>query len=1341
MPLEHPIANRSVRPVEPASSKLARFRRPVLPLFHPLAWAALLLTGPLSAAPHADPEYVITQWQAEEGLPESSATSMVQTPDGYLWFGTFNGLVRFDGLNFRVYGPSNTAALPHYGVVHLFLDNAGTLWTATLNGVAALTGREWRRIHANIEYQDFPFRFSQARNGAVYMVTGKGRAHVLRGGRLEKLALPEKFNNGGGHFLLVDGRGELYAGQNTWLSKYEGDGWREIALPDELTNRSADLGLTVWAVGRDGQLKLATANGVFSFDGGQFTGVRRASAPMQNLVHYHEDPDGTLWLSSFANGLYRMAPNGQIRHFTAKDGFPSDSIRFVFRDREGNHWVGTNGAGLIRLVRRRILSVSHAEGIPPHPVKSVAIGPDGSLVLGTFGDGVHQVRSGRSQRLFPGGPPFVQSVLIDREQRLWVGTYAGGLHVRDRGVLRIAPGGESAGIAIEALFEDSKGRVWVGGSDTVLVYEGDAVRKVPMHNRASPVAVACFAEDPETGEIWAGGDGGLYHFNGNLFEPVNVEGKRPLPSLRSIAATGGNTLWLGTAMDGLLRFRGNRASPVASPDGIAASIGAILPHDGDLWLTTTWGLWRIPQAQAEQAANQASSDPGWQLFGAMDGMPSREGSVGHQPLAARDRAGVIWVATLHGLAGLNPGEIKPNLTEATVRVEEAWFRTGDTRERDALNREGTRMEAPADARDFRIVFAAPYFTAPGKVMFEYELLNGSHVVASGRMRDRQLRVYELPPGENRLRLRARNGDGVWSGANTELVLYRRPELLEIGWIRWGGGLLLLASGAAAASLLWRRKSREQAAQLRRAREVSQIKARLAMVLENTGDLVGFASIDQKMIYLNRAGKRLLGLDEDGDVRSLGAWSMYTDWARELITTIGMPEALRSGSWQGYTAIRQRDGREIPVWQLLVVHRSAAGAPEFVSTIARDITELRRSEDLLRQAKTKAEEASRMKSEFLATMSHEIRTPMNGILGMVQLLRLTPLDQEQQELVDTVYSSAEALQHLLSDILVLSKIEAGQTRLQEAQFNLRIVVDDVVSLARVQASGRGVELSCAIDDSAPPVLVGDSVRLRQVLLNYLDNAVKFTQQGKVSLAVEVLSRDESAATLRFAVADSGCGIPPDKLELVFDKFAQADSSLTRPHEGTGLGLSIVKGLVELMGGSVGVESEVGKGSTFWATAVFGLPAPQAPAGALPAARGGSEAAPLDAARFPGARVLVVEDNTINRRVIQRLLERMGCQVELAADGYEAVHMFRSTRYDIVLMDLMMPGMSGFDAAIRIRNLEPGAGRIPIVALTASALEEDRRHCMEAGMNGYLLKPIGMKELAEALASHLPNGQIV
>ncbi|MEP7365009.1 MAG: two-component regulator propeller domain-containing protein [Acidobacteriota bacterium] len=1291
----------------------------------------------MSATPRVDPEYVITQWQPEDGLPESSATSMVQTPDGYLWFGTFNGLVRFDGLNFRVYGPSNTAALPHYGVVKLHLDATGNLWVATLNGFAALFGRDWKRIQADVEPNDFPLRFSEAPNGVLYIVTAKGKGFRYRAGRMERLPMPEGFRPGGGNYLTVDGKGDLYASRRTQLSKYDGDRWTAIPIPTELKNRDANLGQVLWATGRDGQVKLVTTLGVYGFDSGRFTGAVRSPMPIDSVVHYLEDPDGTTWYSSYNNGLYRLSPDGQMRHFTVKDGFPSDSIRFVFRDREGNHWVGTNGAGLIRLVRRRILSVSHDDGIPLQPTKSVAVDQDGSLLVGIYGAGLYRVRSGRSEPVYRQGPSFVQALLMDRRQRLWIGTYSAGLHVRDKGVTKAVPAAESAGEAIEALFEDSKGRVWVGGSRRVVVYDGSQAGAVQMRDRASPVAVACFAEDPKTGEIWAGGDGGLYRFNGDFFEQVNTEGKRPLPALRSIAATADGTLWLGTALDGLLRYRVNRLAAVASPDGIAASIGAIFMQDDDLWLATTRGLWRIPRAQAEQAADQGTPDPSWQVFGAMDGMPSRETSVGHQPLAVRDRAGVLWIATLHGLAGINPAEVKPSMTDASVRVEEVWYRTKESRERNALNREGDRVEAPSDARDFRIVYAAPYFTAPSKVAFDYELQNGRTAVAAGRMRDRQLRTYELPPGENRLRLRARNGDGVWSATTTELILYRQPELFEIGWVRWAAGLLLLLAIAATGRIFWRRKSREQEAQLRRAREVSQIKARLAMVLENTGDLVGFASTDQKMMYLNRAGKRLLGLDEDRDIGAMDAWSMYTEWARELITTIGMPEALRSGSWQGYTAVRQRDGREIPVWQVIVVHRSPDGQPEFVSTFARDMTELRRSEDLLRQAKVKAEEASRMKSEFLATMSHEIRTPMNGILGMAQLLRLTQLDHDQQELVNTVYSSAEALQHLLSDILVLSKIEAGQTRLHDAQFNVRTVVEDVVNLAKVQAARRGVPLDSTVDELVPTAVIGDSVRLRQVLLNYLDNAIKFTEAGKVTLTVERLSLGEGAVTLRFAVTDSGCGIPPEKLELVFDKFAQVDSSLTRPHEGTGLGLSIVKGLVELMGGSVGVQSEIGTGSTFWATAMFGLPATPRPTGAWSKETASQEEAPATGARFRNVRVLVVEDNTVNRRVIQRLLEKMGCHVELAADGYEAVLMCSRSRYDIVLMDLMMPGLSGFDAAIRIRNLEPGANSIPIVALTASAMEEDRRQCMEAGMNGYLLKPIGMNELADALASHLPN----
>jgi signal transduction histidine kinase/ActR/RegA family two-component response regulator len=396
----------------------------------------------------------------------------------------------------------------------------------------------------------------------------------------------------------------------------------------------------------------------------------------------------------------------------------------------------------------------------------------------------------------------------------------------------------------------------------------------------------------------------------------------------------------------------------------------------------------------------------------------------------------------------------------------------------------------------------------------------------------------------------------------------------------------------------------------------------------------------------------------------------------------------------------------------------------------DITDRERAEEALRRANADLERATQAKSEFLATMSHEIRTPMNGVIGLSSLLQGTPLSLQQQEYVAAIQSSGDALLALINDILDLSKIEAGQLTLEQQPLDLRGLVGEVVSMFTAQARGKGLELCAQVDAAVPTALVGDALRLRQVLFNLVGNALKFTERGTVEVRVVVVEEGAEGMRLRIAVRDTGLGIAPEVQATLFEPFTQADASTTRRYGGTGLGLAIAKRLVEAMGGEIGVESVPGQGSTFWLTLRLAR-------GEVARVTAGARAAAGSAGVVPAVgrgRVLVAEDNAINRLVAAGLLESLGCAVRTAETGWQAVEAVGRDHYDLVLMDVHMPEMDGFaaTAAIRRQEQEARTGRhLPIVALTADALAGDAEKSLAAGMDDHLTKPVTRERLAAVL----------
>ncbi|MFO1284031.1 MAG: response regulator [Burkholderiales bacterium] len=485
--------------------------------------------------------------------------------------------------------------------------------------------------------------------------------------------------------------------------------------------------------------------------------------------------------------------------------------------------------------------------------------------------------------------------------------------------------------------------------------------------------------------------------------------------------------------------------------------------------------------------------------------------------------------------------------------------------------------------------------------------------------------------------------------------------------------------------------------------------------------------DGRVVFANRVAAATTGFATPDAIVGASVYDLMPPAERErAMARMEEARSLAPGAQLPATLYRFSDpeGRERQI-EMLTVCIELVDGPALL-TVLRDVTRERTAAAALADAKGQAEAASRAKSDFVANMSHEIRTPLNAIVGLTHLLHDPSLPAARRDdYLGKIRNASQSLLEIVSDVLDVSKIEAGALELESIDFDPRREVDSVVQIHATMAADKGITLTARIADDLPAALRGDPVRFRQVLNNYVSNAVKFTATGGVTIRLAV----PSPGRVRIEVEDTGMGIDEARRERLFVPFTQADESTTRRFGGTGLGLALVRQLAGQMGGNVGVESRPGAGSVFWAE--LALPAGD-PGAVRPAARAGA-VAPSAASGLEGARVLLVEDNEVNRIVAVSVLERLGVDVVAVADGREAVDHFADREApgcDAVLMDIQMPVMDGYEATRRLRERFP-AGTLPIIAMTAAALDDDRRRCLDAGMDDYVQKPFEVARLAATL----------
>lgn len=1214
-------------------------------------------------------QYQMEVWGADDGLPQKSIYSIRQSKDGFLWLGTQEGLVRFDGIEFHTYDKTNSA-LVRNAISAICESEDGTIWVGTREGgLTRFREGESRTIGSEQGLSsDNISSIAAGATGNLWIGTDDAGLNVLRDGKIYSYTIEDGLPGKSINVLLVDSDGLLWIGtRGAGLSSFDGQQFRNLGVAEGLPSED----ITSLYEDSDGKLLVGTRDGhVAEYEDGVLSRVitehsweERAGAISTIL----EDNLGTVWVGTDKKGLVRMW-GGNHDHLTAAEGLPAHNIKSLLQDREGTLWIGTDGGGLVRLQNGKFnpwganegLSADYAYGVFEDRSGNIWVGTEGAGVNRLGKDGVQSIRA--SDGL---GSDVVYAIEQTSDGSMWFGTEGAGLARYRNGRMDLFTTDDGLPTnTIYALYTDSAGRLWIGTSSGGLTsfYQG-SFRTLTTDQGLSSSLVTVIMESVRGG-LWVGTyDGGLnYLHDGRVLNQYSTANGLNSNYVLSLYEDADGVLWVGTREGGLHRIKDGRVDVITTKHGLYNDIVNTILEDGSgyLWMSCNKGLFRVSREELNAFAEGRLERVTSEFYDRADGLRSHEFNGGFQPAGWKSRDGQLWFPSDRGLVEVDPDNIPVNTLPPLVHIQTV-VADGKVISRDAEK----RISFSPGAHKFEFHYVGLSFISPGNIRYEYILegVDDAWVDAGSR---RVAYYTNLSPGEYVFRVRASNSDGVWDLMGAGVAVYLRPFFYQTLWFQ----LVLLCVFVLGSILLY-------------------------------------------WVRVRRLTQRQIELE-----------SLVSERTRDLR--------------------EEKERTEKALMQTEEARREAE--------IQKDVAE--RAKAVIEAQAEKLREMDRIKSRFFGNISHEFRTPLTLTIGPLENAftgMYGPVSPALSRQLEIMLRNSRRLLRLINQLLDLSKLEAGGLTLKVLEGNIVQLLEGVVMSFTAFADREGIALS--MDASSTDInLFFDPQNLEKVFFNLLSNAVKFTpERGHVSVSVaeaRVVRQGVPVDVVEIRVADTGQGIPPEELEHIFDRFHQVDGTVSRVQEGTGIGLSLVKELVELHGGTIKVESELGEGTEFIVTLPRGTehlkrfvliddadgsdlydisrgPMVEMAVFEEEHADATFEDTGSDDAVDPRHTVLVVDDSIDVRDYIVGCL-RGTYRIVTAKDGVDGLEKIEADMPDLIVSDVMMPRMGGHEFCRKVKS-DHRFNHIPVILLTSKASLEAKIEGLQAGSDEYLSKPFNAEEL--------------